>query len=87
MLRGKFGGYKFQRAKIYEYAIIVHLRFMEPNINEVGVKYMLDKLAMFGGNLGIFETITGWSLLGIINFMFLIVKIVFFRLFSLKFVK
>ena len=74
LLRGKFGGYKFQRAKMYEYAIIVHLRFMEPNINEVGVK-----LAMFGGNLGIFETITGWSLLGIINFMFLIVKIVFFR--------
>ena len=79
--RGKFGGYEFQRAKIYEYAIIVHLKFMEPQITEVGVKYMY-KLAMFGGNFGIFETITGWSLLGIINLiinlMFLIVKSVFF---------
>ena len=79
-LNTKYGGYKFQRAKIYEYAIIVHLKFMKPDISEIGVKYtLMDKLALFGGNFGIFETITGWSLLGIINFMFLIVKIVFFR--------
>ena len=78
LLRGKFGGYEFQRAKMYEYAIIVHLKFMEPEINEVGVKYMLmDKLAMFGGNLGIFETITGWSLVGIINLSFLTFKYIF----------
>ena len=77
-LNMKYGGYKFQRAKTYEYAIIVHLKFMEPDITEIGVKYtLMDKLAMFGGNLGIFETITGWSLLGIINLLFLCIKFLF----------
>ena len=73
-----YGGYKFQRAKIYQYAIIVHLKFMQPKINEIGIKYtLMDKLALFGGNFGIFETITGCSLLGIINLMILIIKYLF----------
>ena len=79
-LYSHFGGYKFQRARIYRNVIIVHLKFVQPEIDIIDVKYtLMDKLALFGGNFGIFETITGWSLLGIINLMFLMVKIVFFR--------
>ena len=61
-------------------AIIVHLRFQTPEIEYIDVKYtFMDKLAIFGGNFGIFETITGWSFLGMVNLLILIIKSFFSR--------
>ena len=61
--------------------IIIHLRFLDPEIDLVSLRYsVLDKFASFGGNFGIFAEITGCSFLGILNFCILFLKM----LFSLK---
>ena len=51
---------------------------MKPEIDFIDVKYtFMDKLATFGGNFGIFEMVTGWSLFGILNLGLLIFKCLF----------
>ena len=73
------GNYPFQRAhRLMENSIIIHLQFMKPEIDFIDVKYtFMDKLATFGGNFGIFEMVTGWSLFGILNLILLIFKCLF----------
>ena len=72
---GKLGNSKYQRAKIYQNAIIVHLKFMQPEIDLIDVKYtFMDKIANFGGKFGIFAQLTGWSLLGILNLILVLLK-------------
>ena len=56
--------------------IIIHLRFLQPEIDLVSLRYsIMDKIANFGGNFGIFAEITGCSFLGILNFFILLFKI------------
>ena len=69
------GGSRYQRAKIYKNAIIVHLKFMKPEVEWVDVKYTsMDKISNFGGKFGIFAQLTGWSLIGIINLCIVLLK-------------
>ena len=58
--------YKYQtkRFEMYKDLIIIHLRFMQPQFNQIDVKQTtMDKFANFGGNFGIFAEITGWSVI------------------------
>ena len=69
------GGSRYQRAKIYKNAIIVHLKFMKPEMEFIDVKYtFMDKISNFGGKFGIFAQLTGWSLIGIINLCIVLLK-------------
>ena len=69
------GGIRYQRAKVYQNAIIVHLKFMKPEVELVDVKYApMDKISNFGGKFGIFAQLTGWSLIGIINLCIVLLK-------------
>ena len=53
----------------------INLRFLQPNFNWVDTKYtLMDKLAGFGGNFGIFAEITGCSLLALLNIIIVIFK-------------
>ena len=71
----KEGGSRYQRAKIYQNAIIVHLEFTKPEVEFVDVKYtLMDKISNFGGKFGIFAQLTGWSLIGIINLCIVLLK-------------
>ena len=70
--------YEATRRDIYYDLIIVHLRFMQPEFNQIDVKQTtMDKFANFGGNFGIFAEITGVSFLGILNLCILLIKILF----------
>ena len=70
--------YETKRKNLLKDCIIIHLRFMRPEIDLIDVKYtFLDKIANFGGNFGIFAEITGFSSLGILNFCVILFKIVF----------
>ena len=63
---------------LVENSIMIHLKFMKPEIDFIDVKYsLIDKVATFGGNFGIFEMVTGWSLFGILNITLLIFKCLF----------
>ena len=54
------------------------MKFMAPKVDLIDVKYTpMDKMAMFGGNFGIFVEITGWSLIGFLNLLVIITKIAF----------
>ena len=54
------------------------MKFMAPEVDLVDVKYtLMDKMAAFGGNFGIFAEITGLSLLGFLNILILLLKIAF----------
>ena len=65
-------------SKSGENLIVVHLKFMQPNIDIVDTKYTwLDKFASFGGKFGIFAQLTGCSLLGLLNLCFLTFKLLF----------
>ena len=62
---------------------VVHLRFFRPEIEIADVSYSTwDKFANFGGNFGIFAEITGSSFLGMLNFVFLVIKVATPRIFS-----
>ena len=68
-------GRKFQRVKMYQNAIILHLKFMKPEVELFDVKYApMDKISNFGGKFGIFAQLTGWSLIGIINLCIVLLK-------------
>ena len=61
----------------YQDMIVVHLKFMQPNMLIVDKKYTVsDFIAGFGGKFGIFAQLTGWSFLGILNILILIIKII-----------
>ena len=63
----------------YQNMIVVHLRFLQPKINIIDVKYTWsDLIAGFGGKFGIFAQITGWSFLGILNLLLAIIKLFFY---------
>ena len=54
---------------------VINLRFLQPNFYWVDTKYtLMDKLAGFGGNFGIFAEITGCSLLALLNIIIVIFK-------------
>ena len=56
--------------------IIVHLRYLQPQIDYIDVTYSTwDKFANFGGNFGIFAEITGCTFLGMLNFIILVLKL------------
>ena len=49
-----------------------------PSVEITDVKYtVFDKFANFGGNFGIFAEITGCSFLGMLNFLILLMKLIF----------
>ena len=67
--------YESRRLDMYKDLIIIHLRFKEPEFDQIDVKYTtLDKFANFGGNFGIFAELTGVSFLGILNFFIVLIK-------------
>ena len=71
--RYKYSGYSSY--KMYKDMIVVHLRFLSPSIRYMDVKYtLMDYLANFGGQFGIFAEVTGCSLLAIINIVILMIK-------------
>ena len=64
--------------KQFRDVIIVHLRFMQPSVDIISMKYtIMDKFANFGGNFGIYAEITGVSFLGLLNIFVLMLKIMF----------
>ena len=64
----------------YQDLLVVHLRFLQPRINIVDTKYTLsDLIAGFGGKFGIFAQLTGWSFLGMLNLVLLIIKLLFYK--------
>ena len=64
----------------YRDLIVVHLKFMEPKMYMVGTKYTTpDLIANFGGNFGLFEQLTGWSFLGMLNLLLVIIKQLFYK--------
>ena len=64
--------------KIFEDLVIVHFRFLKPEINIISPKYTTsDTFANFGGTFGIFAEITGCSFLGLLNILILVLKIIF----------
>ena len=68
--------YEMKRKDLLKDHIIIHLRFMKPEIDLIDVKYtFLDKIANFGGNFGIFAEMTGFSFLGILNFCIILFKL------------
>ena len=63
--------------------IVVHLRFLTPEIESIDLSYSIwDKFANLGGNFGIFVEITGFSFLGILNIVVLILKLACTRVLS-----
>ena len=80
---GEYYKYQTKRFEMYKDLIIIHLRFMQPQFNQIDVKQTtMDKFANFGGNFGIFAEITGVSFLGILNFLILFFKIMFLRYYN-----
>ena len=70
--------YGTKRFDMYRDLIIIHLKFMQPQFNQIDVKQTtMDKFANFGGNFGIFAEITGVSFLGILNFLILFCKMLY----------
>ena len=68
--------YARKRRDMFLDMIIIHLRFLNPEIDKIDVKYTwLDKFAGFGGKFGIFAQLTGCSLLGILNIVLLTFKV------------
>ena len=71
--------YKRLRA-ISEKMIVVKLYFKTPNIESTVLDSrttLSDKIANFGGTFGIWAELTGVSLLGIINLILLLMKLIF----------
>ena len=56
--------------------IVIHVRFLKPEMDYADVAYSVwDKFANFGGNFGIFAEITGISFLGTVNCIILLIKL------------
>ena len=70
-------------AYLLEDMIVVHLRFLSPDVNSVELTYSTwDKFANFGGNFGIFAEITGFSFLGLLHIIILSFKLVVMKAYS-----
>ena len=77
-IRNEYEKYNQKQIGKYENLIIIHLRFLNPEIDWIDTKYSLsDKFANFGGKFGIFAHLTGASLLALINICVILFKIVF----------
>ena len=60
----------------YRDMIVLHLTYTQPQIDVINTKYSItDMIASFGGKFGIFAQVTGWSFLGILNFLLLFGKL------------
>ena len=58
--------------------VVIHLRILKPEVDVTDVKHsLIDKLANFGGNFGIFAEITGCSFLVLLNILILLFKLPF----------
>ena len=61
-----------RKSNMHDWSIIIHLRFLKPDMDYTDVIYTTwDKFANFGGNFGIFAEITGVTFLGVLNLFFL----------------
>ena len=66
---------KNAKGKYFDF-IIIHLRFLQPQIDIISPKYTVsDLIANFGGQFGLFEQVSGASFLGILNLIILIIKL------------
>ena len=62
----------------YGELIVVHLQFMQPEINTISPKYTIfDMIGNFGGQFGLFEQVTGATFLGIINLIIILLRLLF----------
>ena len=70
--------FKKLRMDLQRHMIIIHLKFVQPEMYIIDTRYsLMDKIANFGGNFGIFAEITGCSFLGILNLFILAMKFLF----------
>ena len=70
--------FKKYRMDLQRHMIIIHLKFVQPEMYIIDTRYsLMDKIANFGGNFGIFAEITGCSFLGILNLFILAIKLLF----------
>ena len=70
--------FKKYRMDLQRNMIIIHLKFVQPEMYIIDTRYsLMDKIANFGGNFGIFAEITGCSFLGILNLFILAMKYLF----------
>ena len=79
ILANKKNQKKYARNNLLD-LIIVHINFDAPEveIHELDVKYNIyDKIATFGGTIGLCEQITGASILTLIHLIVLIIKAIF----------
>ena len=73
---GDSNEYSILRGYLIEDMIIVHLKFQQPDIGAIDIKYTMDdKIAKFGGIFGIFSQTTGCTFLGILNILILLIKL------------
>ena len=80
LIQSKTTPFELTLARRYSTLTVINLRFLQPNFNWVDTKYtLMDKLAGFGGNFGIFAEITGCSLLALLNIIIIIFKSLFAR--------
>ena len=78
LIQSKTTPFELTLARRYSTLTVINLRFLQPNFNWVDTKYtLMDKLAGFGGNFGIFAEITGCSLLALLNIIIIIFKSLF----------
>ena len=64
------------RRDLQKHLIMIHLKFNQPEMYLNDVKYsLMDKIANFGGNFGIFAEVTGCSFLGLLNLFILAIKL------------
>ena len=57
---------------------VIRLRFLQPKFDILDARYTAaDRFANFGGLYGIYEEITGCSLLAILNLLIIIIKYMF----------
>ena len=62
----------------YGELIVVHLQFMQPEINTISPKYTIfDMIGNFGGQFGLFEQVTGATFLGIVNLIIILFRLLF----------
>ena len=67
--------YGTKRLDMLQDVIVVHLRFLQPKVDEISPKYsVMDKFANFGGNYGIFAELTGCSFIVVLNFFLILFK-------------
>ena len=75
----------YDKNSISRTMIVVHFKYIEPEIDHVDLTFSIwDKFANLGGNFGIFAEITGASLLGMINALILVFKLISAKVKTIK---